>query len=141
VNPLDYLDPDVRKKAELLLDKAATHGIKLRITQGFRSMHEQQRIYDQGRTTPGQVVTHSPPGYSWHEFGRAFDICIVTYQGDTTPKDVYDGPWELIGDLGESLGLEWGGRWKNPDQPHFQDHGALTLAGCRAAREAGKNLA
>jgi len=31
------------------------------------------------------------------------------------------GPhWVTLGKLGESLGLEWGGRWKTPDLPHFQ---------------------
>ena len=28
--------------------------------------------------------------------------------------------WDTLGALGESLGLEWGGRWKQRDAPHFQ---------------------
>jgi len=28
--------------------------------------------------------------------------------------------WVTLGKLGESLGLEWGGRWSKPDRPHFQ---------------------
>ena len=28
--------------------------------------------------------------------------------------------WTRLGELGESLGFEWGGRWKVRDCPHFQ---------------------
>ena len=28
--------------------------------------------------------------------------------------------WTRIGEIGESLGLVWGGRWKNPDWGHFE---------------------
>lgn len=29
--------------------------------------------------------------------------------------------WKLMGEIGESTGLQWGGRWKeNKDTPHFQ---------------------
>lgn len=26
----------------------------------------------------------------------------------------------MIGNIGESLGLTWGGRWLSPDAPHFE---------------------
>jgi len=101
--------------------------IIISFTHTYRTFAEQQVIWDQGRKTPGKIVTYAPPGYSWHNWKRAFDIIIKSYEGDTTPKDLYDGPWLLIGVLGESLGLDWGGRWKHPDRPHFQYTGGLTL--------------
>ena len=59
---------------------------------------------------------------------RAYDVAIVSYFGDKTPLDLYDGPWDLVGQVGESLGLEWGGRWKSgADMPHFQLLEGLTL--------------
>lgn len=28
--------------------------------------------------------------------------------------------WERMGEIGESVGLSWGGRWKTADCPHFE---------------------
>lgn len=65
---------------------------------------------------------------------------------DKTPYDLGapglqdDDPlWEKIGDIGEALGLSWGGRWKWPDRPHFERLGGRTLASLRqAAKERGE---
>lgn len=133
---IDLLDPDVKEKAEKLLELALAEGIELVITQTFRSPDEQAALYARGRTAPGVIVTNAPPGYSWHEFRRAFDVAIADFPGDRTKKDLYDGPWERVGDLGESIGLEWGGRWKHPDRPHFQLVPAgESLASMRKKRE------
>ena len=157
-NRLDELDSDVRMKAEGMMAACAREGILLRVTQTYRTYPEQAALYAKGRTAPGEPcrhgdkhypvgqcptgahplgagVTNAPPGYSFHNFRRAFDIA----EGDSTPYDLgLPGPrdddplWEKIGDLGEALGLEWGGRWKRPDRPHFEHHGGKTLAQWRA---------
>lgn len=44
------------------------------IHYGFRSAEVQGRLYAQGRTTPGPIVTNAPPGHSPHEFGLAVDF-------------------------------------------------------------------
>jgi hypothetical protein len=57
---------------------------------------------------------------------RAFDIVLCT-----DPRTVYwdtkadvdkDGVPDYVeaGKIGEQVGLVWGGRWSNPDYPHFQ---------------------
>jgi hypothetical protein len=33
---------------------------------------------------------------------------------------------------GEEFGLEWGGNWKFPDRPHFENRAGLSLAQWRA---------
>ena len=141
---VEDLEPDVQEMALAFLQKCAQQGITLRVTQTRRTWDEQAKIYAQGRTTPGKVVTHAPPGHSWHQFGRAFDVAEM----DKTPYDLGepgfkdDDPlWEYIGAIGESVGLEWGGRWKRPDRPHFEHHGGTTLAALRAARAVGDGLA
>jgi peptidoglycan L-alanyl-D-glutamate endopeptidase CwlK len=126
------LDPDLREMAEKLLAKAVAVGIELTVTQTYRTPDEQAALYARGRTEPGPIVTHAPPGYSWHEFRRAFDVAITHFPGDMTKADLYDGPWENVGALGEAVGLEWGGRWKHQDRPHFQHTGGFTLAYMRA---------
>lgn len=125
---LSDLVPEVRVKCEALLVAAKQSGHPLLITQTWRTAKEQAALYAQGRTTPGKIVTNAPPGFSWHEFGRAFDVVFLHGK-----KISYDGPWDWVGELGESFGLDWGGRWKRPDRPHFEDS-RLTL---RQAREAG----
>lgn len=128
------LDPDLQQMAADHIALCAREGIHIVLTQTYRTAVEQQALYDQGRTKAGPIVTHAPPGYSWHEFRRAYDVAIASFQGDATPKNWYDGPWERVGALGEKCGLEWGGRWKHPDIPHFQHTGGRTLAELREAR-------
>ncbi len=78
-------------------------------------------------------MTKAPPGSSWHEFGLAFDVAVLVDGKATWPND--RGLWEEIGELGEALGLEWGGRFKTIlDLPHFQRRGGLTLADVRAGK-------
>lgn len=57
---------------------------------------------------------------------RAFDVAIVKdkqfiweLKVDVNDNDIPD--WNELGALGEECGLVWGGRWKRPDRPHFQD--------------------
>lgn len=89
------------------------------MVQGTRTFAQQQAIYDQGRTTPGTVVTKARPGDSYHQYGLAFDVVPDAYKDlpNWNPGGEY---WGTIAQIGESLGLEWGGRWSTPDEPHFQ---------------------
>ena len=124
---LGELDPRTQKSIEglvdLLQDKAREHlagllekEIDARIIQGTRTLEEQQRLYNQGRTTPGKIVTYAKPGQSAHNYGAAYDIGI--FEGGKYLPESKD--YKTAGETGESLDLEWGGRFKNPDEPHFQ---------------------
>ena len=89
------------------------------MVQGTRTFEQQQAVYDQGRSTPGSIVTKARPGDSYHQYGLAFDVVPVAYVNlkDWNPSGPY---WQTIGQIGESLGLTWGGRWSDPDEPHFE---------------------
>lgn len=107
------------------LMKAA--GIPYVVTCTHRSEAEQEVLFDQGRRTPGKIVTNAPPGMSAHNCvdtngkpsSEAFDIVVLA-----NGKPDWDGThpvWEQAGKLGESVGLEWAGRWRSfPEKPHFQ---------------------
>ena len=73
-------------------------------------------MYAQGRTRPGNIV-ESAISIQPALLGVAFDIAVII-----GGKAVWDAKYyDAIGPLGESLGLEWGGRWKSfVDRPHFQ---------------------
>src|SRR5574342_134251 len=55
------LKPAVQPKAREVLQRAINMGIPLVVTQAYRDPAEQARLYAQGRTTPGAIVTNAPP--------------------------------------------------------------------------------
>jgi peptidoglycan L-alanyl-D-glutamate endopeptidase CwlK len=111
------LQPRVQPFARALVHKAAAAGITIKIISGFRTFDQQETLYAQGRTTKGRIVTHAHGGHSNHNFGIAFDVGVfdgALYLPESTK-------YAVVGALGMSLGLEWGGSWKTlHDEPHFQ---------------------
>ncbi len=117
-NKLDLLKPRVKRLTLKLLEECKSNGIGIIITQTLRTTEEQNRLYASGRTRPGKIVTNARGGYSFHNFGVAFDFCPVV-RGEAVWNDLK--LFEKVGKMGKSLGLEWGGDWKSfPDRPHFQ---------------------
>ena len=112
------LHPLVRAKFIQFIINAETELNKqLRVTSGLRTIKEQNKLYAQGRTRPGKIVTNAKGGKSYHNFGLAVDIVEIK-----NGKALWTNPdWNKIADLGKSLGLEWGGDWVSiKDKPHFQ---------------------
>jgi peptidoglycan L-alanyl-D-glutamate endopeptidase CwlK len=126
MSKLDQLHPKVKALAELLSQKCKEIGITLSIYYTYRSLEEQDRLYAQGRTTPGKIVTYAKGGQSYHNYRVAFD-CAPTINGKIDWNNIK--LFNKVGEIGESIGLTWGGRFtkvKNgriipiPDLPHFQ---------------------
>jgi peptidoglycan L-alanyl-D-glutamate endopeptidase CwlK len=44
------------------------------LTFGYRSIEQQDRLYAQGRTKPGKIVTNARGGQSPHNYGLAIDL-------------------------------------------------------------------
>jgi peptidoglycan LD-endopeptidase CwlK len=131
---LANVHPTLKTKAVELIKRAYAQGIYVLITQGFRSIAEQNELYAQGRTKPGKIVTNAKGGYSYHNFGLAFDIVIQNADGSLC-WSVADKRWQTVGAIGKSLGLEWGGEWRDfSDYPHFQLTFGLSLADLRAGK-------
>lgn len=96
---------------------AARHGITIRIISALRTFDEQDALYAQGRTKPGNKVTNARGGYSNHNFGIAFDIGIFNGSKYLDESPLY----KAVAVIGIQLGLEWGGNWKTiQDEPHYQ---------------------
>jgi len=114
---INLLHPELQVKAKQLIQEAAKAGYEIIITQTLRTKAEQDELYAQGRTKPGNIVTNAKYPQSLHCWGVAFDIAVVIGGKANWDTRHYD----KIGPIGESLGLVWGGRWKNfPDRPHFE---------------------
>lgn len=112
------LHPNVQALIKMLQQKCKDQGLKIRITDTLRTKAEQDALYAQGRTKPGNIVTNAKYPYSFHCWGVAFDFCRDDGKGA-----YYDGDgfFAKVGKVGKSLGLTWGGDWKSlVDKPHFQ---------------------
>lgn len=134
---LSTLHPRLAELGTRLLDQCAAAGLALMVTQGLRTMAEQNALYAQGRAKPGKIVTHARAGQSFHNFGLAFDVLVLDAMGKARWSDTHPG-WRQAGLTGENLGLEWGGRWTEfKDTPHFQLTGGLSLERCRMLFTAG----
>jgi hypothetical protein len=81
------------------------------------------------RRTPAEHAANLAAGVSWtphskHLDGDAIDICpFYQYSLHGPDKLQWDGgdpAWTTIGQIGELLGLRWGGRWKQKDLGHFE---------------------
>jgi peptidoglycan L-alanyl-D-glutamate endopeptidase CwlK len=123
---LGLLNPYVASLAVKLIEECKNQGITIIVTGTLRTYEEQDALYAQGRTAPGKRVTNAPGGYSLHNFGYAFDIAVVK-----DGKAIYDDvdAYNRVGEIGKSLGLEWGGDFKSIiDRPHFQITQGLTTA-------------
>jgi peptidoglycan LD-endopeptidase CwlK len=109
VNP--ELARRIRQLAELL-------SFPIRVTQGYRTWAEQDALYAQGRTTPGNIVTNAQGGYSAHNFGLAVDLVpMIDGQPDWNNRDA---KWQELLAKGKSVGLAEGAEWRTfPDAPHF----------------------
>ena len=121
------LHPRLQDKFKLLQKKCAQKGIKIRATECLRTAKEQDALYAKGRTAPGSKVTNARgrDAKSMHQWGVAVDIVIdmdADNDGDVDISDLYNVKLlNVVGKIGESIGLEWGGSWKSiVDKPHFQ---------------------
>lgn len=100
------------------------------ITCTWRAQDEQARLYAQGRTTPGRIVTNARPGYSAHNY--TIDGMPASLAFDIVPLSGGKPVWETKGAARElwtraaqpakALGLRWYGDPGSAFQeyPHFQ---------------------
>lgn len=120
--------PKLQKLAAQLVEECKKQGLLIKIGECFRTVEEQDALYAQGRTAPGQKVTNARGNTysSQHQWGIAFDF----FRNDGTGAYNESGNFfERVGTIGKSLGLGWGGDWKSiVDKPHFYlpDWGSTT---------------
>ena len=131
---ISELHPVVLAHKNKLVHETRKLGINIIVTDGFRSDEEQNRLYNQGRSTAGQVVTNAKAGESMHNYGLAIDFALRTKDGGVIWDMEYDGnkngksDWMEVVSAAKELGFEWGGDWSSfPDYPHLQMDFGLTI--------------
>ncbi len=117
---IDILHPQLKEKMAELTKRCLAAGLKIGIAETWRTVEEQDKLYAKGRTEPGSIVTNARGKVygSMHQWYIAFDFYRNDGKGSYNNSD---GFFNKVGEIGESIGLEWGGRWTSPvDLPHFQ---------------------
>lgn len=93
------------------------HGYEMALLEGYRSPARQDEL-----ANAGSHVTNARAFQSWHQYGLAAD-CAFWRDGKLVISE--KDPWamrgyQLYGEVTESLGLTWGGRWKMMDFGHTE---------------------
>lgn len=93
------------------------YGYEMTLLEGYRSPAQQDML-----ARLGNQVTNARSWQSWHQFGLAAD-CAFWRDGKIVISE--KDPWamrgyQLYGDVAESLGLTWGGRWAMMDFGHIE---------------------
>lgn len=127
---ISKLHPSIREEVAFIIeecDKALTGKAKIRITEGLRTIEEQNLLYAKGRTLPGKKVTNAKGASSIHNYGFAVDICLIIDEKEASWDTKKDWDNDKIADWYECVkifakhGWEWGGNWKTfKDMPHFE---------------------
>lgn len=122
---LSDLLPIVATKCQAFIANCQNSGIDVIITSTYRDNESQAALYAQGRTSPGKIVTNANAGQSFHNYKVAFDfVPIVNGKPSWDDSELF----ESCGKIGESLGLEWAGRWvKFKELAHMQYTEGLTI--------------
>lgn len=107
-------------------------GFPMIVTDGARTLEQQQALYAKGRNADGMVVNRSlivtnddgtihRSNHQTHAdgFGHAVDMTFLDADGRPVWGDSY--PWPLYGAMAKALGLAWGGSWSSfVDRPHVE---------------------
>lgn len=93
------------------------HGYDMTILEGYRSPERQNMLANLGNN-----VTNAAAFQSYHQYGLAAD-CAFLRDGKLVISE--KDPWamrgyQLYGEVAESVGLHWGGRWKMMDFGHLE---------------------
>jgi peptidoglycan LD-endopeptidase CwlK len=114
------VNQDFADRVKQTIERARREGMDMQTDLVSRTIAEQDALYAQGRTAPGQRVTNARGGQSWHNYGLGADVVFSTPNGQ--PSWPENGNWTRYGQIAADNGLTWGGTWRNPDRPHVEYH-------------------
>lgn len=110
-------DADFRQRLLTVFYLMAQKGYPMALLEGYRSPQRQTYL-----ASLGPQVTNAGAFQSYHQFGLAAD-CAFVRNGKLVISE--KDPWamqayRLYGELAESVGLVWGGRWRMMDFGHVE---------------------
>lgn len=144
---IDALTKEMQELVHLFLKRLDDQNIKYSIIETLRTKGTQEAFYAQGRESLADVNNKREAVGLWkiteddndrvvtktmnskHLLGKAIDIAPIINNRipwNVNSKEVADA-WRRIGEIGLSVGLDWGGTWKPLDEfglgwdlPHFE---------------------
>ena len=141
LKPITSLHPKVMTALDETLNEIKARKFTVGLYHGVRTPEKQDYLYQKGRAIASPVlcahdglkrkigaciehpfglpVTNAQAWESLHNYGLAGDLVFKNERMEWT-WDVPSDSWKQLGAVGEIFGLSWGGRWKNPDYPHFE---------------------
>jgi peptidoglycan L-alanyl-D-glutamate endopeptidase CwlK len=135
---LDHLHPVVRNILDRHIELAKKHALPTVVIETYRDEAEQLANWQKGRNAAGEivdrdaVVTFAKPGQSYHGLCYTNGTpCSLAYHlvvgppllgfGDNKMDHWSETLYTVLGQMGEELGMTWGGRWMNPrDWTHYE---------------------
>ncbi len=130
------LHPNARLKFAQFISAIQDKGYIVVITSGHRDFNKQAQLYLEN-------PNNAKAGYSNHNYGYAIDINIIDPKTGKTilRKASSDEEWKKSGivDIAKKMGFEWGGDFKNYQDPiHFAIPREKTTAQMYALVKEGK---
>lgn len=112
------LEPEFAQRLLLIFKiMREQHGYEMTLLEGYRSPDRQDAL-----SRLGPNVTNAKAFQSYHQYGLAADCAFV--QGGRIVISERDAwamkGYKLYGEVAESVGLHWGGRWKMLDFGHTE---------------------
>ncbi|MEJ7559163.1 MAG: peptidoglycan-binding protein [Pedobacter sp.] len=124
-NDIRFLHPKVRVAVVKVYTQLQSEGIPFKIYEAFRYPERQAKLYAQGRTEPGKIVTYAQPWSSYHQYGLAVDFVLLingNWSWDTSSAQ--SEWWSKMNKIGISEGL----MPLNFERPHLQNTGTSSNA-------------
>jgi peptidoglycan L-alanyl-D-glutamate endopeptidase CwlK len=107
---LPGVNPELAKACRFIIDGVRNDGYSIVVAEGYRSPEQQHIYFEQGRTTPGAIITNADWDAGKHTHGQAVDFDFVI---DGVQSNADGNPWSLIGKYAHQAGLIWGGDWSS----------------------------
>lgn len=141
------LPPPMRPKLDFLLKKTKEEGLDFRVFKGIVDPWTQARWWRQSRCIEeidqalaklerekapllanilrevgpqhGRWATNNLPGQSWHQYGEAVALMLVSPAGKTVWAASHPG-YQRLAEVAPTVGLHSGWHWKHRDVNHLQ---------------------
>lgn len=129
---LDDLSAAMRPLAFEFLARLLERGVPVQVVDTLRTEAEHRANLASGASSavrslhlPRRLRATVAAGDPDADKSDALDVCpydvFALHGPDKLQWDASDPAWQVIGEVAESLGLEWGGRWRKPHDPgHVQ---------------------
>jgi hypothetical protein len=130
---LNLLHPDLRPMVNGFLARTVEARLPVVIVETWRSQAAHEEDVANGRSWVSVskhqarivVAERFESPHSSLQIPAALAIDVALYEvyklhGPDKLMWEWDAGWQKLGDIGERLGLKWGGRWERRDLGHFQ---------------------